>query len=549
MAEQPSHSRSQSETSSRQGPYQWFTSGDINGFFGLMVDNVGVLGFLAVVLVSIFKFPAELIFTKMVPGTALGVMFGDLVYTWMAFKLAKKTGRSDVTAMPLGLDAPSTIGIGFTVLGPAFSELKSRGLPEGEAAMQAWYIGMATMVLIGLIKLVFSFTGNLTTKLVPQAGLLGSLAGIGLALIGFIPMVEILSRPVVGMVALGLILYTLVARIRLPGQVPGVFAAVGVGTFLYYTFGLAGLTPYHAPELKGLQFGFPMPNLGFIEGMSQALDYLPIAFPFAILTVIGGINVTESARVAGDDYNTRDILLVEAFATLLAGVCGGVAQSTPYIGQPAFKAMGSRAGYTLLTGLFMGIGGMIGILPLILELIPQSVLAPILIFVAIDIMVQAFQACPAAHAPAVALAYIPNVSRLVQIQYDKALLFLPGGPYTEAVVQLPTATHIPEIILIVALGNGFILTAMLWGAFIAELIDRRLRASSIYLVILSVLSLFGIVHSVEPSGAMYLPWNLPDGLSRVPYEFAMAYLVLALLFFALSFTTESKEPPSEHGGH
>lgn len=544
MADQP-------HSDSRRGgqPYQWFTAGDINGFFGLMVDNVGVLGFLAVVLVSVFEFPAELIFTKMVPGTALGVMFGDLVYTWMAFRLARRTGRSDVTAMPLGLDAPSTIGIGFTVLGPAFMELKSRGLSEGEAALQAWYVGMATMVLIGLIKLVFSFTGNLTTRLVPQAGLLGSLAGIGLALIGFIPMVEILSRPVVGMVALGLILYTMVARIRLPGRLPGVFAAVGAGTALYYGLGLAGLTPYHAPQLQPLQFGFPMPNLGFLQGMRQALDYLPIAFPFAILTVVGGINVTESARVAGDDYNTRDILLVEAFATLLAGFCGGVAQSTPYIGQPAFKAMGSRAGYTLLTGLFMGLGGMCGILPLILDLIPQSVLAPILIFVAIDIMVQAFQACPAAHAPAVALAYLPTVARLVQIQYDKALLFLPGGAHSQALAGLPQATHIPEIVLIVALGNGFILTAMLWGAFVAELIDRRLRVASIYLLVLSALSFFGVVHSAQPSGAMYLPWHLPDGLSRIPYEFSLAYLVLAALFAVLSLTPESRELADESPAH
>lgn len=531
-----------------QGRYNWFTTGDINGFFGLMVDNVGVLGFLAVVLVQIFEFPADLIFTKMVPGTAFGVMFGDLVYTWMAFRLAKKTGRSDITAMPLGLDAPSTIGIGFTVLGPAFIEFKSRGMAEGEAALQAWYVGMASMVLIGIIKLVFSFSGNFLTRLIPQAGLLGSLAGIGLALIGFIPMMEILSRPVVGMVALGLILYTLVARIGLPGKIPGVLAAVGVGTFLYYTFGMLGWTHYHPPVIDELHYGLPLPNLGFIEGMTEALTYLPIAFPFAILTVVGGINVTESARVAGDDYNTRDVLLVEAFATLLAGVCGGVAQSTPYIGQPAFKAMGSRAGYTLLTGIFMGLGGMLGVLPLILALIPQSVLAPILIFVAVDIMVQAFQACPAAHAPAVALAYIPTVARLVQIQYDKMLLLVADGPYGKAATEITTASHIPEVILVVALGNGFILTAMLWGAFIAELIDRRLRVSSAYLLVLSAFSLFGIVHSVDPSGRMYLPWDL-GALSRVPYEFAMAYLVLALLFFALSFTPQSKEPPPEGPAH
>src|SRR4029434_8939625 len=98
---------------------------------------------------------------------------------------------------------------------------------------------------------------------------------------------------------------------------------------------------------------------GFLEGLSRALVYLPISIPFALLTVVGGINVTESASVSGDDYDTRSILLTEAVATLVAGLCGGVAQSTPYIGQPAYKRMGSRAGYTLLTGLFIGLGGIL----------------------------------------------------------------------------------------------------------------------------------------------------------------------------------------------
>ena len=120
---------------------------------------------------------------------------------------------------------------------------------------------------------------------------------------------------------------------------------------------------------------------------------MPIAIPFGLLTVVGGIDVTESARVAGDNYNTRTILLTEAIATLVAGLCGGVAQSTPYIGQPAYKRMGSRAGYTLLTGIFIGLGGVLGYVSFFVELIPRAVLAPILIFVAMDIVVQSFQAC------------------------------------------------------------------------------------------------------------------------------------------------------------
>jgi AGZA family xanthine/uracil permease-like MFS transporter len=527
------------------GKYEWFVIGDINGFFGLMFDNMTVLSFLAGILIFAFKYPADIVYRHMFPGTAFGVLFGDMVCTWMAFRLAKRTGNTKVTAMPLGLDTPSTIGIALAVLGPCFIGLKAQGMPEREAAMMTWYVGMATMVLIGVVKLVFSFLGTWVQKAVPQAGLLGSLAGIGLALIGFIPIVEIFGMPLVGMTALGLVLYTLVAGIRLPKNFPGVLAAVGIGTALYYILGPMGLTGQtYAPPSAELHFGFPVPTLGFLQGMGAALKYLPIAIPFAILTVVGGINVTESARVAGDDYNTRDILLTEAIATLIAGVCGGVAQSTPYIGQPAYKQMGSRAGYTLLTGLFIGLGGILGYVGFIVELIPRAVIAPILIFVALDIMCQAFLACPARHAPAVAMAYFPTVARLLQIKLTNPE-YVPMDRFAE--LMKAQGKGLPEMLVTVALGNGFILTAMLWGAFTAEMIDRRLKMASLYLGVCAFLAFFGIIHSAIPDGNMYLPWNLEGIARQIPYQFTSGYLALATLLFLLSYTKESKEAPAAHG--
>ncbi len=526
--------------------YKWFVLGDLNGFFGLMFDNLTVLSFLAGILIFVFKFPADIVYTRMFPGTAFGVLFGDLVYTWMAFRLAKKSGNRNVTAMPLGLDTPSTIGIALVVLGPAFLGLKAEGMAERDAAMMTWYLGMATMVFMGIIKIIFSFLGNWVQKIVPQAGLLGSLAGIGLALIGLTPLLDIFGMPLVGLIALGMILYTLVAGIKLPGKIPGVFASVAVGTLLYYVLGPSGIVggTYAGPPPADLHFGLPLPTLEFVKGLTHALKYLPIAIPFGILTVVGGINVTESARVAGDDYNTRNILLTEAFATLIAGVCGGVAQSTPYIGQPAYKHMGSRAGYTLLTGIFIGLGGILGYVSFIVELIPRAVLAPILVFVALDIIVQSFQACPARHAPAVAFAFFPTIARLLSIKLGN-----PEAVAPEAFHRLMTlpGKALPELLVTFALGNGFIVTAMLWGAFLAELIDRRLKRSSIYLIVLGVFSFFGIIHSAMPDGMMYLPWTLDGLLKQIPYQFTTAYIVLAVFLVVMSYTKESREPISSMG--
>ncbi len=524
--------------------YRWFAPGDWNGFFGLMFDNLTVLSFLAGILVLGFGYPANVVYTRMFPGTAFGVLVGDLMYTWLAFRLAKRTGRQDVTAMPLGLDTPSTLGIALVVLGPAFVGLKREGMGEHEAALMTWYIGMATMVFMGVLKVVLSFCGRWVQKVVPQAGLLGSLAGIGLALIGMVPLVDIFGMPLVGLLALGLIFYSLVAGLRLPWGIPGVLAAVLLGSLLYYALGPLGVIggTYAGAPAMVVHLGLPAPTLGFVHGLLPALKFLPLALPFGLLTVVGGINVTESARVGGDDYNTRDILLAEALATLIAGVCGGVAQSTPYIGQPAYKRMGSRAGYTVLTGVFIGLGGMLGYVSFFVELIPRAVLAPILVFVALDIMVQAFLASPVRHAPAVAFAFLPTVARLLDIQYTTPTI-VPADVFTKLMSAQGRA--LPEMLVTIALGNGFIITAMLWAAFLAELIDRRFRASAAYLLALSVFSFFGVVHSASPDGAMYLPWDLQGLARQVPYQFAAAYLVLAVLFLLLSRSSgDGRRPPA-----
>jgi len=526
--------------------YRWAATGDVNAFFGLMLDNVMNLVILAGILIFVFGFPEDLVYRRMFPGTALGVMFGDLVYTWMAFRLAKREGRSDVTAMPLGLDAPSTIGMAFTVLGPAYLAAKAR-MPEHEAAISAWHVGMACMILIGLFKVGMSFVGGAIQRMMPGAGLLGSLAGIGIALMGVLQLGDILLEPVVGMISLTIIFYALIARVRLPFNAPGVLASVVVGAAVYYLMRTLGVLQHPLPPpILSFPIGLPVPTLGFIEGMPVALTrYIPMAIPFAILTVVGGINVTESARLAGDDYRTRDILLTEAIATLLAGVCGGVSQSTPYIGHPAYKAMGGRAAYTLACALFVGLGGMLGYIPLMAKVLPLACLAPILIFVAYDIVAQSFHATPPNHAAAVCFAIFPSVAQLLLITLDKANstgLFLrsalePAVVAETAKIPLGFADNFGVFVM---LAHGFILTAMLWGALLAFLIDHRFAASATTLALCSVLSLFGVIHSVLPTGGIYVPWSAALAGSAAPYHWAAAYALAAVMIVALGSTAGSR---------
>ncbi|HMH53288.1 MAG TPA: hypothetical protein VK548_23830, partial [Candidatus Acidoferrum sp.] len=114
----------------------WIRPGDLNGFLGLTLDNVTQLVILSGVLIGVFQFPADLVLYQMVPGTALGVLVGDLAYTRLAVRLMRDTGRDDVTAMPFGIDTPTLFAMVFGVLGPV-------KLATGDPRL-AWHVAIAT---------------------------------------------------------------------------------------------------------------------------------------------------------------------------------------------------------------------------------------------------------------------------------------------------------------------------------------------------------------------------------------------------------------------
>src|SRR5262245_60432488 len=361
-------------------------AGDLNGFLGLALDNVTQLVILASLLIGVFKFPADLVLQRMVPGTALGVLAGDLAYTWLAVRLMRRTGRQDVTAMPFGIDTPTLFALVFGVLGPV-------KLATGDAAM-AWKVGMVATLAIGLAKTALAFAGDWTRRVVPRAALLGSIAGVAIWLIAFLPTLNVLREPLVGLVALGVLLLALVGRVRMPLGVPGAFAAVLAGTVVHWGGGWLRGRLDHALVVGTPAMALPWPTLAWLDALDVALPYLSVALPFALVTIIGGIDNTESAAAAGDEYRARDALLTEALATIIAALCGGVVQNTPYIGHPAYKAMGARAGYTLVTGLVIGVGAAVGVLSILVTLLPEAAVAPILVFIGLEITSQAFLASP-----------------------------------------------------------------------------------------------------------------------------------------------------------
>ncbi len=484
-----------------------------------MLDNMTQLVILSSILISAFGFPTELVLYKIIPGSAMGVLVGNLIYTGMAMRLARRTGRSDVTAMPLGIDTPSLFAFTFGIVGPAYAATKD--------AQLAWQISMAAIIISGLVKVAGSFLGHRIRSAVPRAGLLGPIAAIAILLIAFFPSLKLFENPIVGFLSLGIILICIIGKIRFPGNLPGALAAVLVGVVVYYLLEMMGLIEEGTRALNlgyELHMAIPLPQLGFLGGLEGVMTYLPIAIPFALAITIGGIDVTESAAAAGDEYDTRSILLADGLSTMLAGLCGGVVQTTPYIGQPAYKGMGGGAGYTLMNAIFIGLGGILGYLSILVNLVPAAAMAPILVFVGLEICAQAFYATPQPHHKAVVFSFLPILSYLVLIQLN-SLLSHTGQ--SAAGLQGEMATTYRTILV---LANGFIITSLLWGSSLAMIIDKRLKSAARCMGFCAVFTLFGVIHSPFENGRLFLPWAVE---STIPFRFFFAYLLVGFLLLLM----------------
>ncbi|MCC6511020.1 MAG: permease [Pirellulaceae bacterium] len=478
-----------------------------------MLDNVAVLILMVSLLHETFGFPERFALRHMITGTALGVLIGDLLFFFLALWLAKKTNNMQVTAMPLGLDTPSTFGMALFVLGPAFVAGQQQGMTEDAAAHYAWEIGICSMFISGLFKLVCALGSGWVRRVVPRAGLLGSLAAIALVLISFFPLLEILHVPVVGLVSLAIILTSLVGRVPLPFKIPGTVGAFIVAGSMYglmvWTKSIPGAESSGFDPSQGLLPTEWMEALrcGWFSRMQDTLNYLPLVIPFALATVVGGIDCTESAIAVGDQYDTRTVIGIEAVATLAASFCGAVIQTTPYIGHPAYKAMGGRAAYTLVTAIFMGLMGVTGLFGYFYQFIPAVAVFPILVFVGVEITAQSFLATPRRHYTAVAIACVPALAALA-VNFMDQIWFsvLDQGKNPAFAANHVLADKVQTATL---LSHGFILTSIFWASALAMAIDRKLVQSAMYYLAAAVCTLFGLMHSPLSNSPIRLPFAFP----------------------------------------
>src|SRR6478672_3528379 len=269
------------------------------------------------------------------------------------------------------------------------------------------------------------------------------------------------------MLSLTIVLVSWMSAFRLPYGLLGGLAAVVLGTVLAWLAKLVHLDDLMQPAevVSALgQFGLrlPYPSTDFAKALGDIGPLLVTAVPLGIYNFTEGMNNVESAAAAGDDYSLRQILLADGVGAIVGALLGSPFPPAVYIGHPGWKAVGGRIGYSLATGIVIGVVCFLGLTALLLAIIPLVAILPILLYIGLVIGAQAFQASPSKHAPAVVLAIIPNIAEWAKINIDGAL----GAAGTSAdKVGMAALGQVGVVYQgLTVLGGGSVLAGMVLGA-------------------------------------------------------------------------------------
>ena len=174
-------------TTATYQPKLW-TPGDWNAFFGfgtnILVNMLVLTGLLRFVL----KMPDSLVFGRILPALGLMMCLSTFYYAWLAYRLAKETGRDDVCALPSGVSVPHMFVVTFVIMLPIT-------LKTGDP-LKGWSAGLVWVFFQSFILMIGGFIAPYIRKITPRAALLGALAGISITFISMRPALEMFMTPV-----------------------------------------------------------------------------------------------------------------------------------------------------------------------------------------------------------------------------------------------------------------------------------------------------------------------------------------------------------------
>jgi adenine/guanine/hypoxanthine permease len=526
-----------------------FVRGDVDGFFAIALDNLVQLLLIPGLCIGVVGMAPGIVYGRILPGIAVSYVGGNLFYAWQAHRLARRENRSDVCAMPFGLNTPTMIAYAFLVMLPARQIALASGAADPD--VEAWHAGLVACLGSGAIEFFGAFVATGLRRMTPRAALLASLCGAGFAFLTLNFAFDLFAHPIVGIVTLGLVLVFFFGGLKPKAGIPAALVILVVGTALSWATGLAPGAPVAAGTVRLHLPGFTGGSL--LHGLAAGtfLPYLSIILPMGLLNLLASMQCVESAAAAGDSYGLRPSLIATGLSSFAAACFGSPFPVGIYIGHPAWKKMGARAGYSTLNAVFMTLVCFTGSLAAIGWLVPVEAGVAIIFWVGLVITVQGFEATPQRHWPAVILGMVPILVSWATFSIKNGIRISGAGGHGAAFAPaLVDSFHAAGTFIDggFAVEQGAFFAALVLATATVHIIDRRLYAAAGWLMGGSLMSLAGLMHAWRFEGADTVG-SLPllerlthvfkGGANFPALSFAAAYAILAaLLVVAKVFTVE-----------
>ena len=357
-------------TTGMLGKPKLWVPGDWNAFFGFGTNILVNLLTLSGLLRFVLQMPDELVFKRILPAAGLMMCMSTIYYASLAYRLAKKTGRTDVCALPSGISVPHMFIVTLVIMLPV-------KLATGDP-MKGWQAGLTWVFIQSFVLMAGGYLAPIIRRITPKAALLGALAGVSITFISMKPALEMFMTPMVGVVCFAIILVSWFGGVKF-GGIPAGLVAIAAGTLIAWGSNLFGLHfgGMSAEALKGSfqTFGFavPHPVIGLVLGglhWSFLKTILVTAIPFGIYDLVEAMDNVVSASAAGDEYPTTRVLTADGVVSLIGCLMGNPYINAVYIGHPGWKAMGGRIGYSAATGVMVIILSWFGVISLMTALDP-----------------------------------------------------------------------------------------------------------------------------------------------------------------------------------
>jgi AGZA family xanthine/uracil permease-like MFS transporter len=511
--------------------------GDWNAFFGFGTNILVNLLTLSGLLRFVLKMPDQLVFGRILPATGMMLFLSTLYYAWLAYRLAKKTGRNDVCALPSGTSVPHMFVVTFVIMLPIAAKT---GDP-----VKGWEAGLTWVFIQSFVLMAGGFIAPLIRKVTPRAALLGTLAGVSIAFISMRPAQDMFMTPLIGFTCFAIILASWFGGVRYFGGIPAGLVAIAVGCIIAWGSTLFGMNlggmsaAGFSQAFSNFGFSFPIPAMGHVFAGFQFIGVILVtAIPFGIYDLVEAMDNVESAAVAGDSFPTTRVLTADGVVSLIGCLMGNPFINAVYIGHPGWKAMGGRIGYSAATGIMVIILSWFGIISVMMALIPVVAISPILLYIGMLIGAQAFQENPKSHAPAIILALTPHLAAWGKLQIDNSLAAAGtnvGAIGLDKLAQTGVLYHGLEV-----LGGGAILGGLILGAIGVFIIEREFMKASYFAAAGAILTFFGFIHG-EKIGFGQTP------AVSVSYLAVAAVLVYCAKFALVSERTVEVEEPGALG--